>query len=217
LIEGAARVLEREGYAESLLTDIGAEAGSTTGAIYFHFRSKHELALAVIAEQNARTFGALSVGLENQPGFGGLIEASKLFVDLLLTDAVVRAGIRLSLEQSSIAAETAGYYREWIGSLESVFDGFQALGELRADVTPRAASRAVVPFFTGVHLVSDIIDQFGHVYEDMLEMWRILVRGVVALDSQDRLLAEAASLFEQRQPDLTRRQHGDDSATDPRR
>ena len=54
LVESAALMFERDGFAESTLVEIGRQADSTTGSIYFYFRNKQELALAVLHEQNAR-------------------------------------------------------------------------------------------------------------------------------------------------------------------
>ena len=54
VIEGAARTFERLGYGNASLTDIAETAAVTKGALYFHFKSKEELAKAVIDEQHAR-------------------------------------------------------------------------------------------------------------------------------------------------------------------
>jgi AcrR family transcriptional regulator len=48
LLEAAARGLSRHGYASLRLERVASEAGYTTGALYHLFRSKEELALAVI-------------------------------------------------------------------------------------------------------------------------------------------------------------------------
>src|SRR3954451_23693572 len=43
LLDAAARVFARQGYAGTKIQDIVREAGLSTGAVYGRFRSKHEL------------------------------------------------------------------------------------------------------------------------------------------------------------------------------
>ena len=48
LLESAARALSRYGYGNLVLEDVARDAGYTRGALYHQFRSKDELALAVV-------------------------------------------------------------------------------------------------------------------------------------------------------------------------
>ena len=48
LLESAARGLSRFGYGNLVLEDVAREAGYTRGALYYQFRSKEDLALAVL-------------------------------------------------------------------------------------------------------------------------------------------------------------------------
>jgi AcrR family transcriptional regulator len=67
LLEAAARGLSRYGYANLVLEEVAREAGYTRGALYHQFRSKEDLALAVIEwtdETWRREVGAVA---ERQP------------------------------------------------------------------------------------------------------------------------------------------------------
>lgn len=59
IIRAAAHQFAQRPYHDVGLDDILAEAELTKGAMYFHFRSKHALALAVIDEQLARAGAAV--------------------------------------------------------------------------------------------------------------------------------------------------------------
>lgn len=50
LLVAARSVLERDGYQETRITDIAAEAGVAHGTFYAHFRSKPEILLALMAD-----------------------------------------------------------------------------------------------------------------------------------------------------------------------
>ena len=149
-------------------------------------------------------FEALAAGVRESAGTKGLMMANQDVCRLAVHASVVRAGIRLSLEQNSIAFETAGFYRQWMESLEVTFTEFQAGGELRAEITPRAAARAAVPVFTGAHLMSEVVDDWAHLYQDLLGIWRIWIPGTVVTVKQSTLLEEAERMFAGPQPRLVR-------------
>ena len=49
LLDAAARLFAGKGYRETTMRDIGAEVGMQAGSVYYHFKSKEELLLAVYA------------------------------------------------------------------------------------------------------------------------------------------------------------------------
>lgn len=49
LLDAAARLFASKGYRETTMRDIGAEVGMQAGSVYYHFKSKEELLLAVYA------------------------------------------------------------------------------------------------------------------------------------------------------------------------
>lgn len=204
IVESAALAFEQDGFTKTTLADISFQAGATSGSIYFHFRNKQELALAIITDQNEHTFRVLADALNEFSGPEGLIVGSKRFADLLLTDPVVRAGIRLSLEQSTLAAETAQFYRDWLTRLETTYRDLQLRGDVRDDMSPRALSRATVPFFTGVHLVSEMVDNWASLYEDLVGMWEVLISSIAPAAQHDSLREAARAQFAGPQPPLAR-------------
>jgi len=50
IIEAAARVLARDGYAETSVKDIAAEAGIAPGLVHYYFKTKEELVAAAVVE-----------------------------------------------------------------------------------------------------------------------------------------------------------------------
>lgn len=49
LLDAAAKLFASKGYRETTMRDIGAEVGMQAGSVYYHFKSKEELLLAVYA------------------------------------------------------------------------------------------------------------------------------------------------------------------------
>lgn len=54
ILEAAARVFARKGYAGASLDEIAADAGMTKGAIYWHFRNKQDLFFALVDKKFQR-------------------------------------------------------------------------------------------------------------------------------------------------------------------
>src|ERR1700761_7844637 len=96
ILLSAARQFARLPYHQVGLDDILAEAALTKGAMYFHFRSKHALAVAIIDKQTAAGTAAVQELVERGlSGLETLIDFSYLIaVQDIKTDSV-RAGLNL--------------------------------------------------------------------------------------------------------------------------
>lgn len=203
-LDGAGRAFDRAGFGQTSLSDIVRESGVTAGSLYFFFPSKQDIALAVIAEQNLRTAAALDRAASADSPMRGLIDASRAIGDQLLTDPLVRAGIRLSLEEGTLSESTSGYYGEWIAGVADQFRRAQEAGELSAGFSPEELGRTLVPYFTGVHLVSSVLSDRADLYEVLSTMWRVFVAGVAEADVAPELTEYVVSVFRKRQPALVR-------------
>jgi AcrR family transcriptional regulator len=193
ILEAAAREFERVGYAAATIAAIARAAGVSQGAMYFHFPTKTALALGVIDEQNVRTFDVVS-HVDSSPT-ASLVAASRGIADLLLTDPIVSAGIRLSLERGEFAPATVAFYDQWIGGISDVFRLAIASGELRTDLTAEQLGSTTVPFFTGVQLVSAVRTGRQDLFPALDAMWRLLLGGIVDPRHRDRLLGVVAETF----------------------
>lgn len=195
ILTSAAQVFDRVGFGAASLSQIAAEAGLGQGAIYFYFRTKEAIALAVIEEQNARTFASMTREANEISPLTQLIRASRGIADLLLEDPVVRAGIRLSLEQGVFAEPTSDFYDQWI---QGVVDGFTAardVGELRDEFMPNELGGSVVAYFTGVQLVSNVRSERRDLMTVLSTMWRVLVHAVTPMERRAGLLQTIEDAF----------------------
>lgn len=193
ILVAAAEEFDRAGFAAATVAGIARAAGVSQGALHFHFPTKLAMALAVIDEQNARTFDVVS-HTEPSPT-AALITASKRIADLLRTDPIVRAGIRLSLERGEFAAATASFYEQWIAGIVDVFRLAIASGEVRTELTAEDLGATLVPSFTGVQLVSDVRTGRADLDARVGTMWHVLLSGVADPRHRDRLLGVAADAF----------------------
>lgn len=193
IVQAAAQEFDRHGYATASIAGIARAAGVPQGALHRWFPTKHALALAVIDEQNARTFAALRAS--DPSPLVTLIRASRGVADLLMTDVVVRAGIRISLEHGVLAQQTASFYEQWTAGVVDVFRLAVANGEVRADVPAEALGATLVPYFTGVQLVSNVRSGRADLLPAVSTMWQVVVHGVAERPHRDRLLRAIAETF----------------------
>lgn len=176
IIEGAARVFADIGYGNASLTDITKRAGVTKGALYFHFTSKRDLALAVIEEQHAVVLAAgaeiLASGI---PALETLMELCRMFGQQLLQEPVVQGGIRLTFEASAFDADVSGPYQDWITTAEQLLRQAATDGAIRTDVDTAAFARYLIASFTGVQMVSDVLTSREDVMLRIEQMWEFML------------------------------------------
>ena len=178
IITGAARMFERSGFDGASLGDIVDGAGTTKGALYFHFRSKDELAHVVIDEQQRASAQALEAIAAT--GASPLRQIVMLCHDLggrLVTDPIVRAGMRLTIEFGD-GNGSESPFAVWIDDCRRIVEAGVAQGEITATVEAPVLARFVIESFTGVQVVSKVLTGRQDLPERIDAMWRILLPAV---------------------------------------
>lgn len=195
IIKAAADMFERYGYGATSLSDVISHAGVTKGSLYFHFASKEDLAHAVVDEQHAmwmdqaRAFADRSV-----PALEGLIRMSYGLAGQLIEQPVVRAGIRLTLENGTFLRPRSDPYLDWIAAVENLLRQAVTQRELRVSTEPIRASRFVVSAFTGIQLVAQVLDERKLLFDRVEEMWDLLLPGLVVPKKLGYYLGFASSV-----------------------
>ena len=96
ILRAASNQFARRAYHDVCIDDILTEAELTKGAMYFHFRSKYALAVAIIERQTAA--GAVAMGdllSRNLSGLETLIDFSYLIAARDVQSDAARAGLNL--------------------------------------------------------------------------------------------------------------------------
>jgi AcrR family transcriptional regulator len=180
IVEGAAAVFEEIGYGNASLSSVAERAGVTKGALYFHFKSKEDLALAVIEAQHAMATheGGRIAGL-GRSALSTIILTCASFGRLLVQEPVVRAGIRLTLEASAFGHSVTAPYEDWIRTMEFLTRQGQSEGEINEALDATAFARYLVASYTGVQMVSGVLTHRADVLERIEDMWSILLPAMV--------------------------------------
>jgi AcrR family transcriptional regulator len=147
--------------------------------LYFHFKSKEELAKAVIHAQHKMSVDQSTAILqEKHSALTAMRLLCRSFGQQLLDESVVRAGIRLTFEASSFGHAVQQPYLDWISTMESLVRAAQREGSVRSSVEPAALARYIVASFTGVQMLAEVRTERRDLMEEIEQMWGFLLTGI---------------------------------------
>jgi TetR/AcrR family acrAB operon transcriptional repressor len=157
LLNAALAVFSRKGYAAARLSDIAQAAGVTRGAIYHHFGGKEELFIALLDDAAAISNQAIQQAVSEG---GSLLEVlSRIMIytfNLIEDDSRFRQVMALSLFTTNLEELAQRRYQEaklLVESIAQQLTGGIASGELRQDLDPKNAARALLAYQNGMALL----------------------------------------------------------------
>ena len=177
ILLAASHEFARKSYGQVSLDDILAQAEVTKGAMYFHFRSKHELALAIIEHQSLMGYESMSEVLSRKlSGLETLVAMWCLIVTRDIGDDVARAGLNLLESIGRADGVKARVLGEWANAVAEVVRRAIAEGDALADRDPEDVSRLLVSMFMGLRQTSDIDDPERY-FTDLQKTWALTLPG----------------------------------------
>ncbi|MEU1127659.1 ScbR family autoregulator-binding transcription factor [Streptomyces sp. NPDC005899] len=175
LLLAAAEVFDEAGYEQAAVTRIVERAGFTLGALYFHFGSKQGVAKALMNAQPATIEPHLeSTGLQR------LVDITIVWADRMGRDPILRAGVRLAIEQGSHGMNDATSFEEWRTLMRSHLEVARDYGELRDGACPDRLARFVVGACTGIQVYSNLATNHADLTERVCDMWDLLLPSVAS-------------------------------------
>ena len=182
ILRAASHQFARRAYHDVGLDDILAEAELTKGAMYFHFRSKHALAVAIIERQTAA--GGVAVEELLSRGLSGLetlIDFSYLIaVGDLKTDGI-RAGLNLLESVGRSAGLQKRLLEDWAKALAGVVEQAIAEGDIDPQCDPQDVGRLMVSLHMGLRQTSNL-DEPERFLRDLEKFWMLQLTGILQTD-----------------------------------
>jgi TetR/AcrR family transcriptional regulator, transcriptional repressor for nem operon len=168
ILEAAAREFHQRGFQATSLDDIIAASGVCRSNLYYHFRSKEELGLAVLDSLAER----FATGVLEETLCNGRLPARRRLERFLglITEGLETGAYRRGCPFGNLAAELAGehakfrerlggFFRRWEAALVGCLrDGIRR-GEFRPDLDVDRVATALVGQFEGAVLLSKT---YGH-------------------------------------------------------
>jgi AcrR family transcriptional regulator len=160
LVAAAAQQFARYGYVRATLADISRQAGVTKGALFFHFSTKDEVAVAVL-QRSRETMeqAALRQEAAGGPYLQAIVDLTYVLGRLLRENAFVRASVRITRERDDAGQVPGGddsldFYRQWTGHLSGLLDQARRAGELGCSVAESSARTPVTAAVSGLEALT---------------------------------------------------------------
>ena len=178
ILRAAAHQFAHRFYSQVSLDDILAAASVTKGAMYFHFRSKHALALAVIDEQlDSVRATANEVLARRLSGLETLVDITYMVAGQDLSDEMTRASFNLIEGVGRADGVQAKLLGQWVDGLVLVLQRAIADGDVRDEIKPEVAARLLVAMYMGLRQASDLTDSQKY-FGDLEQTWLLLLSGL---------------------------------------
>lgn len=183
ILRAAGSVFAELSYSAATLGDVVTQAGVTQGSLYFHFDSKHQLASEVIQRQHETALAAVSSVAPGTRAVESLVRLSVTIAEQILTDPIVRGGMRLSTETPELFPGVARRpYQDWITTGTALLTEALAQGDVAADRDLVALARFVMSAYTGSQVVSHALTGWADLYDRLGEMWEFVLPTLLVED-----------------------------------
>jgi TetR/AcrR family transcriptional regulator, transcriptional repressor for nem operon len=197
ILRAASHQFARRAYHDVGLDDILADAELTKGAMYFHFRSKHALAVAIIERQTAA--GSVAVDDLLTRGLSGL-ETLIDFSYLIAVGDIKTDGVRAGLNLLESVGRSEGLQKrlldDWAKALGGVVEQAIVEGDIDPGCDPQDVGRLMVSLHMGLRQTSNL-EQPERFLRDLEKCWVLLLNGILAADRTEyfrQFLARRAAL-----------------------
>ena len=185
LMHAAAHQFARLPYHQVGLDDVLAEAELTKGAMYFHFRSKHALALAIIEDQATEAKAVVDALVTRKfSGLETLIDFSYQIAVRDISEDTARAAFNLLESIGRIEGLQSQRLAGWIQTLTVIASRGITEGDILDECDPQDVGRLLVSTYMGLRQTSNL-DEPERFLQDLETTWALLLPGVVRPDRID--------------------------------
>jgi len=153
ILDAAVRVFAKKGFHATRVSEVAKAAGVADGTIYLYFKSKDQLLVSLFEDRVERLLAFLETEL---PATVGASEKLRRIIELQLGllegERDLAEVITVILRQSTklMKEYAAPKFTAYLDAIARVVAEGQASGELRGDVSPHLAARAIFGALDGI-------------------------------------------------------------------
>jgi AcrR family transcriptional regulator len=182
ILRAASRLFARSPYSRVSLDDILADAEVTKGAMYFHFRSKHALALAIIEQRVEDATAKVTEVLQRRmSGLETLIDLSFVIAADDIGDDISRASLNLIESIGRTEGLQLRALGDWVDAYTKVLERAAAEGDIVETQPADVVARLLVSMYMGLRQTSDLDDP-ERFLRDLQSSWMLLLPGLATAD-----------------------------------
>jgi TetR/AcrR family fatty acid metabolism transcriptional regulator len=153
ILQAAVRVFAKKGFYATRVSEVARAAGVADGTIYLYFKSKDQLLVSLFEDRVERLLAYLETALPDEARAAdklrriielqlGLLEGERDLAEVVTV--IIRQSTKLMKEHA------APKFMAYLDAIARVIAEGQASGELRADVSPHLAARAIFGALDGI-------------------------------------------------------------------
>jgi TetR/AcrR family fatty acid metabolism transcriptional regulator len=153
ILDAAVRVFARKGFHATRVSDVANAAGVADGTIYLYFKSKDALLVSLFENRVERLLRFLETELRRAASASeklkrivevqlGLLEGERDLAEVLTV--ILRQSTKLMKQFA------APKFNAYLDAIAAVVAEGQAAGEIRADISPHLAARAIFGALDGI-------------------------------------------------------------------
>ena len=155
ILHAAAELFAERPYGLVSLEDIIAKTEISKGSLYFHFRTKYALAVAVIDERSSSVLASANELLARKlSALESLIDLEYFIAVQDVVDVRTRAAMNLVESIGRMADLQSRVLGEWSSGLAGILAQAMAEGDIVYDGEPRDLSRFLVSLYMGTRRIS---------------------------------------------------------------
>jgi AcrR family transcriptional regulator len=188
ILRAASHQFAYKPYSVVSLDDILADAEVTKGAMYFHFRSKHALASAIVEHRTAVARDSVDQLLARKlSGLETLIDILYLVATEDIGDETARAGFNLLESIGRTDGLQANVLGQWVTAFAQIVRKGLKEGDIADGADPESIARLLVAMYMGLRQTSDL-SQPDQLFHDLEKAWSLVLPGFVKHDRIDYLI-----------------------------
>ena len=188
LLSAALIIFSQKGYESTRLEDIAQEAKVTRGAIYHHFGNKADLYIALIDQASGQGEKLVQQAVEKGGEFEDIISRILTsYFNLLEDDRRFRDVVALNLSNMGVSYDLKALARQRYDEAQTLVENiggfFQTAitnGQLRPDLDPEAAARALLAYQNGLAMLWLANPDVFSVKDNAEALIDVFLRGIVS-------------------------------------
>jgi TetR/AcrR family fatty acid metabolism transcriptional regulator len=153
ILDAAVRVFAKKGFYATRVSEVAKAAGVADGTIYLYFKSKDELLVSLFEDRVERLLAFLEAELPRAAGAQEKLRRMiELQLGLLEGERDLAEVITVILRQSTklVKEHAVPKFTAYLDAIARVVADGQAAGELRGDISPHLAARALFGALDGI-------------------------------------------------------------------
>lgn len=178
ILQAAARQFSRRAYGMVSLDDILADAAVTKGAMYFHFRSKYALAVAIVDHRAEQSRAVVAEVLARRlPATETLIDVMFVIAVEDIGDHLARAGLNLLESIGRTDGLAIRVHGSWVTGFAGIAQRAIDEGDLLEGRDADDVARLLVAMYVGIRQTSDL-DEPQAFLSRLVNAWDVVLPGI---------------------------------------